>query len=362
MDEKRHKITSSQLMTFILATQVGTGILTLPSDLAKIVGHDGWISVLLVGIIATFSSIIIVKLMERYKNQSIYGINKLLYGKYLGTAINIILLLYFIIVAAVNVRIFLIVVRSMVLKSTPPLILTIFIIIPSFYLVWYGLKSLCRFNITVYFSMFAVVFLLLLTSKFFKLTFLMPFGEAGLNQITSGAFSTFYSLLGFEIITVIYPYITDKDKTVKYMAGANIISVLFSATLVITTTAFFGENMLKHLVFPLFSLARSYKAPILERIDLYIIALWFPPLAMSVRAYLFATYNTINKVFDIRRKTLCLVLLIAAVIILSRIPKSMAELYIYVGYANIFGIIIIGFFVLSYVFSFINNKNISCSK
>ncbi|MBU3183198.1 GerAB/ArcD/ProY family transporter, partial [Clostridium psychrophilum] len=82
MDNRENNITSSQLMGLIVSIQIGAGILSLPANLAMVCGHDGWILILVYGILITAVIFLIIKLMNRYNNKSIYEINKLLYGKY----------------------------------------------------------------------------------------------------------------------------------------------------------------------------------------------------------------------------------------------------------------------------------------
>ena len=90
--EDRNQITAKQLGVFILSAQVGLGVIGLPSDLAKAVGHDGWISILSAGLLSTLVTIILIALLRRYSNQSIFEINRYLFGNILGQTINILLI------------------------------------------------------------------------------------------------------------------------------------------------------------------------------------------------------------------------------------------------------------------------------
>ena len=94
MDNNENQITSRQLMGVLLSMQLGIGVLALPAYLSIAAGHDGWISVLIYGTIITAIIALIINLMNRYDNQSIYEINKFLYGKYLGGLLNLFIVLY----------------------------------------------------------------------------------------------------------------------------------------------------------------------------------------------------------------------------------------------------------------------------
>lgn len=358
MIDRRNKISSIQLMIFIIGAQIGIGILDLPYRLAKNVGHDGWISVLLTGFLTGAASLIILRLLDRYKDKSIYEINRYLYGKYIGVLFNIIILLYLILAVSLGSRLLVEMVKMTVLKLTPPLVLSSFIIIPTVYLVWSGLKPVCRFASLILIMIVLIFLLFLLIGKFIRLTFIMPVGEAGINKIMGGIFTSFFAFLGFELIAVVYPNVTDKQNASKHITIGSIITTLFYTLFTLLTTGFFGENMLKHLIFPLYSLTRSYRAPVLERIDLYFIALWVPAMAISLRAYFYSTYDSINKMFNIKRKTLSILIFTIAAILIGRIPKDLVELYEYLNILSLSGIGVAVFIIMSYIVSLINKRGV----
>lgn len=145
MINPRESITSKQLMVFIIATQVGFGSLFLPASLAEKVGHDGWITVLLSGIIFTLLIAILVLFLRRFNSNTILEINKIVYGKYIGAFLNLIYMLYCYFSAAITLRLFIEFIRITVLKQTPSWAIMCLIIMPAMYICWYGLKVIFHF-------------------------------------------------------------------------------------------------------------------------------------------------------------------------------------------------------------------------
>ena len=183
MDSRSNNITSGQLMALVVSMQLGISVLNLPGPLSRVCGHDGWISILVYGIVTTGVIILIVRLMNRYNNQSIYEINKLLYGKYLGSLLNLFIVLYLWYSSCLYLRSYLNIVHVHLLRSTPSLILCGFILIPTCYLSWYGLKYIARFSTMIYLSLTACLVLFFLVYKNLRLTFLMPIGQSGIRGI-----------------------------------------------------------------------------------------------------------------------------------------------------------------------------------
>ena len=358
MDSRENQITSGQLMAFVVSIQIGIGALTIPADLARASGHDGWISILFYGIIVTAVIFIIIRLMNKYNNKSIYEINKLLYGKYLSSLFNLLIVLYLWYSTCIAVRTYTNAIHIHLLRSTPSLVLCIFTLIPTYYLTWYGIKYVARFSLTIYLSVTFCCLLFFLVFKDLRFNFLMPIGQSGIEGIKASFSPSIFVFLGYEVIAIIYPEITNKKKAMKYAIGANIINTIFCILLLLVITAFFGEEMLKKSMFPTITLARSYRAPIIERMDILFIAMWLPAIAMTTRGYFCVTYYSINKLLNLKKKGIYLFVFTTITILLSNVPKNISNISKYSDVMLIGGVTFSIFLVICYLFSFIRKKGV----
>ncbi|MBU3113878.1 GerAB/ArcD/ProY family transporter [Clostridium lacusfryxellense] len=358
MDSKQNQITPGQLIEFIVSIQIGVGALTMPADLARTCGHDGWISILIYGTTITAVISIIIKLMNRYNNKSIYEINKLLYGKYLAGFLNLLIVLYLWYSTCLILRSYTNVVHVHLLRSTPSLVLCIFIIIPTYYLSWYGIKYVARFSLSIYLSISFACILFFLVFKDLRFSFLMPIGQGGIKCIKDSFSPCVFAFLGYEVISIIYPEITNKKKAMKYAISANLITTIFCILLVLVVTSFFGEEFLKKSLYPTFTLARSYRAPIIERMDILFIAMWIPVMAMTTRGYFCVTYYSINKLLNLKKKGIYLFMFTAITIFLSNIPKSLSQIDKYSKVMLVSGTAFSIFLVVCYLFSFIRKRGV----
>lgn len=358
--DRRNLITSAQLMVFIISAKTGTGIISLPYLLAKKAGHDGWISEVIAGITIIIMAAFIIKLLEMHGNKSIFEINNLLYGKYAGGALNIFYLIYITFKAAINLRITIEVIHIIILRVTPPLLLTVLILLPTAYASWYGWRVVCRYSNLIFATIFAVLVLYAVTAKYVRLTFLLPVGNIGLTGILESMEPLAFSFLGFAFVWILYPMVTDKEKTMKYTIWGLTICTLFYIVTVVMVTGFFGENMLHHILFPVYYLALSYKAPIFERIDLLFLVLWMPAFGMVVRAYFFSAYYWIFNLFIEKKsaankvRTISLILFSSVVVFLSRIPKDYNQLLKYIEFMDIVGVpLTYGMAIIGYIITLI---------
>ena len=356
MDSRENNITSSQLMGLIVTLQIGPGILSLPNFLAIDCGHDGWISILIYGIIITAVISIIIRLMNRYNNKSIYKINKLLYGKYLGGLLNLLVVLYIWYAACLCLRGYTNVIHINLLRTTPSLAICIFILMPIYYLTWYGLKYVGRFASMIYLTLSFCCLMFLLVFRDLKLSFLMPIGQSGIEGVKASFHSCIFALLGYELISVIYPEITNKKKAMKYAIGSNIITTIFFMILLLVVTSFFGEEMLKKGLFSTITLSRSYRAPIIERMDILFISIWLPAMSMATTGYFCIAYYSINKLLNLKKRGIYLFIFTSITILLSNVPKSISNIDTYSNGMLIAGTIFSIFLIICYLFSFIRKK------
>lgn len=358
MSDDRHQITSKQFFIFVISTQIGIGVLTLPSELTKNVGHDAWITVFLSGLLYTCISVLILMLMQRYSDKSILSINKLLYGKYLGSLFNFIVWVYLVFASAIGLRLFTEVIRITVLKTTPPLVLTSFVLVPTIYLTVTGLKNICRYaSINILLHTLILLFLLLLY-KHMRFSFLLPIFHSDVAVILSGIKNTTFAFIGFELIAIVYPHISDKENVMKNFIYANIYTTAFYTIFTIAIISFCGEVLTKNLIFPIFTLFRSYNAPVFERLDLFFIGLWFPAMASSFRNYFFSAYHLfISRITHFNLK-LSSSIFIVLIIILSRLPKNFIEVPKYSNYLEIASYFLMAHLLLSLFLSFIFKKGV----
>lgn len=353
-----NSVKSSMMALFTFVCQTGVGIIMLPTLLSKEVGHDGWISLLITGIIVIILSILVVLLLRRYKDKAIYDINQFIFGKIIGYGFNILLVLYLFAATVAGAGLFNFFIRITLLQQTPQWVLAPFITLPTFYLVWQGLKHVTRFLFCSLISYVVVLLFIVLLYKDFRLSFLMPLGEAGIISILYSTKTSFFAFIGFELIAFLYPYISDRNKVLRWHITASLVSMMFFIIIVATSTAVFGENLLSILSMPFFNLSRVYNAPILERVDLYLIALWFIPMACSMRCYVFTAFDGLQKVFKLRKTKLLYTIYFIVIYLFSSIPKDINQIFALIEIINVMGIGVSIFLVLCLMLSLIRKKGV----
>ncbi|MHC1681997.1 MAG: GerAB/ArcD/ProY family transporter [Clostridiaceae bacterium] len=359
MNDTNNLITSKQLMSFIISAQIGFGVLSLPSDLAQFLGHDGWISLLMSGIIILLISSLLMVLLKRFKDKSIFKINKIAFGKILGSIFNIILIIHLIFLTTVGIRSFSEILSVVILKSTPQIATVISILIPTMYMTSKGLKVICRYTSSLYISYIALILLLLLSKNKFIYTFLLPVNEIGFPTLIKFYYVPFFSFIGYNLAAIIHNNVRDKENSTKYMIFAQIFVVIFFLVITILITLVFGENKLKIMILPVFTAIQALHMPVIEHLDTIFILFWFPTMASSFNCFYFCSYYSLMKAFNLRNKNLVLCLLSVIILFISRIPKNYFHLMFYIRLTWKFDLIITGIILISLILSTFKKKDVT---
>lgn len=349
-------ITSRRMALFTFVCQTGIGIIMLPTDLASEVGHDGWISVVITGFLAIIIAALIAFLLKKNPGIGILDANKTVFGKVIGSGLNFLIFIYLLIATSAGARVFVCFLRISLFPLTPPLIMSLLIMMPSFYMVWYGLKTVVRFKTFTVAAYVVILVYIILIYKDIRLTFLMPVGEAGIIPLLYSIKTTYFSFVGLELIAVFYAEITDKENALKWHVLANFFTMLFLLIITAVTTAVFGEKFLPDLSITLFNLFRIYNVDVFERVDLFIIAIWFFAMGCSIRAYMMASWYSLVKICKDKKKIFIFFIYIVVIVVISRIPKDINQVYSFLDIINYSGMGITVFFILSLFISAIKTK------
>ncbi|WP_243450436.1 GerAB/ArcD/ProY family transporter [Desulfosporosinus sp. Sb-LF] len=154
------------------------------------------------------------------------------------------------------------------------LLLSIFLV--CFYVAVQGMEKTIRFVVIVFLS---TIWMLIIFCPFFfppiaslhDLYPLIPHDWSGISW--SGLLLVWTSMSGPEMLVYLAPWLSPKQKMLKYLTIANTISTLEYLLLFTAALLFFGSNYLDKTRFPVLDMIRYLQFPAYERIDIVLISL-----------------------------------------------------------------------------------------
>ncbi|OUB06756.1 spore gernimation protein [Bacillus thuringiensis serovar yunnanensis] len=282
-------ITTMQYILTINATQVGTGVLSLPRVLAEKAGTDGWISLLIGWFCSITASFFLVKTAKNYPNDTLHELLIRLFGKYIGKFILILYILYFAFYAwsvLINGMLY---IKEWILPKTPDYIILFLFTIPTFIIVRNNIRIVGRYCELIFYMTLWIVLFFFIPLKEGNWLHFLPLLKEGWMPVFAAVPSTLFSFLGFEIAFILYPFLDKKHYAVSGIFIANTLTMLFY--LFSTVVCFFCISPDSIIDFnqPVLNLLKVIEFRFLERFDIILLAIYIFVVSTAWIPFIYGT-------------------------------------------------------------------------
>lgn len=339
-------ISVGQLAFFILQTQIGVGVLSLPFAVFNVSKGDAWISVLMAGFLAQVMIVVIWVLCRRFPGATFFEFIPRILGKMGGTILSFTYIVYFIAVASLILTLSANIIKSWALPNTPAWIIMVIIIICAIYLVKENLRIIARYHMLISLFFIILLFVFLGVLKYLNILYIMPVGSTGIVSILKGSKEAILAMLGFDLLLVLYPLTQGKDKKrVKAVSLANLGVTILYTFITISTLMFFSPEELKLVPEPVLYILKALEYTVVERLDLIVISIWIITVSASFMSYLYIASYGMTKILHLKHHRKVVPFLGAICLGIALIPGNeetkIESLSKYMGHAGlVFAIII----------------------
>jgi spore germination protein (amino acid permease) len=263
------------LLFFIVhSVQLGVGIHGFQRIIYQEAKQDAWISILLAGLATHIVAIFMLKTLKMYGMNDLYGIHQAIFGKWIGNFLNVLYILYLSTAFFAVLRNYIEVVQTWVF----PNLNTWFLAVSLLFIVIYSFTGGLRVIVGIsFFSVILSIWLFPLMAfpmKYVELGHLLPVLEADLMEILKGVHSMTFTIIGFEILYVIYPFVKDKEHAKKPVHLALLFTTLIYLGIMLITLTFFSGEQLRKTIWATLSLFGIVKFPFVERIEYMVVCFW----------------------------------------------------------------------------------------
>ncbi|WP_026476958.1 GerAB/ArcD/ProY family transporter [Alkaliphilus transvaalensis] len=332
MNFDNNRISATQLGSILLLTIVGTGILTLPRALAEAVGPDGWILILIGGIITIGLVLIHTYIVKSFPGKRYIEILSETLSKPVAYFLVALYVIYFIILNGSLVRIFSEVVKMFLLLRTPIEVIIFTILLVAAYLARSGIEALARMaELLVPLIFIPSIILFALATQGSDLTNLMPVLETSIEDLIAGIPTIVFSFLGFEILLIFGYYVNKPKQVMKKSSIAILVAMAIYSLLNIVTIAQFGVEQTVHLNWPTLSLFKTIEFPglFIENVEAVVMGMWVMTVFMSIAPLLLVKVILLGDLFGARDNRFFALPLLPLLYFIALSADSMAAAYSY---------------------------------
>ncbi|WP_090553696.1 GerAB/ArcD/ProY family transporter [Natronincola ferrireducens] len=282
------KISISQMVSIIILTIVGSGILTLPRELIEVAGSDGWLILIVGGLTVIGVSLVHGYIIRSFPGKSFFQILTLTLTKPIAYIVGIYTIVYFIGGTGYIIRIFAMTVNALLLPQTPPELTGLAVLLISAYLGRQGIEVLGRM------AEFIIIPLSVVTLALFMLSWghaqpsnLLPVLQTSPFEIIRGIPVVLFSFLGFELLLIFGGFIDKPKKSTKVGAIAIVMVLLLYQILNASTLVTLGQQQTKELLWPVINTFKSIELPgaFIEDVQVVVITLWIVTIFMTIAPF-----------------------------------------------------------------------------
>ncbi len=275
-------LNNKHLFFFIIQAMIGVSLLSLPNSLYKTAGHDGWMSIILSALIIQILIIVMWLLYKRFPNDSLLTYSTKLTGKWIGNAINILYICYFLQKAFFVEHSYAEIIRKRGFFETPSWALIGILLLTVFMIAKEQPKTMAR--AFLFFSLFFIPILafVIYSYKSAHLGRVLPIGESGFLPIVFGIKECIPSLTGIGAFLFLGPFLSKNTKPLKILTIANISVSSFYLLITFTCFVFFSGYIIQDILEIVIYLFRNYSTFMIDKVNILFLSFWVIPITTSI--------------------------------------------------------------------------------
>ncbi|SDK09977.1 GerAB/ArcD/ProY family transporter [Natronincola ferrireducens] len=338
------EISSGQSYIMIISIMIGTGVLGLARSVAMISKQDAWISIILNGIVICFMTGIIILLSNKFPKHTFLKYASILLTKPIAYLIVFLYGVYAILTTALVIRITCEMVNTWFLPRTPMIVISFVIVSTLVYITKDGLTFVGRFNEIVVFSIIPFVLLIFPSLSEASILNLRPVGGSGFINIIKGVPPAFYAFAGYEVLFLIYPYISNKNKNnLRYSVLSIAFVTILYTSIVASQIALFGYQEIVGILYPSINYLDVLEFPIIVRIEIFFTFFWIFAVLGTLTIQYIAGCIAFKSILKTKQISKFVYILSPIVFVISLIPQNSMEV---MEFSGVMGNINIGFGII----------------
>ncbi|SFS57542.1 endospore germination permease [Paenibacillus sp. BC26] len=291
-----NEITVMQYIFMIHGAQLGFGLLSLPADLAMYAGSDGWISLLMGWAISVLASILIIQVMKKHQDDTIYDLIFRYFGRGIGVILNGCIIVYFMfgfyVTFIASIGFF----KMELLANTPNFLMVLLFALPTYSLARNHIRILARYAEITFWGLIWIMLVCLYPLKEAHWLYLLPVLKDGWMPVLHAVNTTGLSFLGFEISFILYPFLKHKDKATIGIIAGNSITLVIYMTVILICFLFFSPDDITSYKYPTLKVLKIIEFRFLERIEIIVLVAYLFLIFRVWTYYLYASTFGISQV------------------------------------------------------------------
>jgi len=325
------KISIYQLVNIQILAMVGVGILSLPRILSEEVGTDGWIVLLLAGVLAIILSYIYGYIIKSFPGRNWFDILSINLTKPIAYLVTLYFFIHFILIAGFITRVFIAVVKMMLLlRMTPRGVLLLSFLLVVGYMGRKGIETLGRLAEILVVPL-GIIILIVFAISWTEVDFnnFLPIFQISFVDIIKGIPKILVSFLGMEVVLIFGEFTNKPEKSSKMFAIASTVVLILYLILNFSVLGLLGEQQIRYLVWPTITTLETVNlgGVFIENIAVVTMSLWVFIAFTTVAPIYLSGGIMLSNLLQTKEYNYLVLPLLPLLYIISRWSNSIADVY-----------------------------------
>ncbi|MBB6175983.1 spore germination protein (amino acid permease) [Anoxybacillus tengchongensis] len=310
MKTPRERLSINAYLVFFLVhtVQIGLGIVGVQRVIFVEARQDAWIAVLLSGLWIHLVVFVICQTLKQTEHDNIFSLHTFVYGRVFGWMVNAAVVVYFLMAYT---SILLGYVEMALTWMYPDFPLwggaLILVVLTVYALYGGGFRLVAGVSFITFFMAIWIVVVVFQPLKYAEWIHLLPIFEATPKQMANGVLKTAYTMLGFEVLYIIYPFVKEKERAHRYAQLGVLLTTFLVAVVTVIAIAFFSPKQLEVTIWASLSMFTIVKFPFIERFEYVVIPLWLLVILPNLLMFMWAMTRGGKALFHVKQKYLLFV-------------------------------------------------------
>lgn len=326
-----NRIGETEVFILIVASLIGTGIMTLPARIIEVAGPDAWLSIMIAGAISLLVAVMITHTMRRFPRQTLVQFLESSWGRVAARTVGGLYSVHFVMLAAISLRAAADHFKLVLLPRTPVELIVVGLMVVSVYLAREGLEPIARMFTILLPTFLLPFFLMLLALKNATYDNLLPFMNNGVGPVFRGAYVALFSFAGFEGLFIWAAAMPrPQGATRAAVKGVGLVWLIY-LWVIIATAVTFTPQQVKHLQVPVKAVIDTIDLPLLifERFDVVLFAVWIGIAVTTIIAIIHLATRFLQDTVGFRTQTPLAFPLVPIIFTLALLPEDIIEVQLW---------------------------------
>lgn len=336
------EIGENEILYLVASIIIAVGILSLPRHLAKVTNFsDGWVSLMIGGIIAIFFTGITAKLASRFPNQTFFMYASSLCTKPVAYLLTIWFAIHFIAFTSYETRVIAIITSQYLIERTPFEVISLLFLLVLVYAVSGSRVGVIRLNLLFLpIILFFALLVLILDIRYFEVSNLFPLFTTSWKGYWVGVKESYLSLSGWEILFFYTAFVNRSKKVPKYAMAGVLIPLGLYLVVYIMSIGVFSFETTATIYYPFIELAKEATVPggFFERFEWLFFTIWIMAIFNTASLSFDIALMAVGSLFQKVKKITIIFILAPIIYLISMFPQDSIEvtkLADYLSYSSI---------------------------